>query len=619
MSSTHPDDRMPLEKRFSNGLWKVKLEYAATVVFGVIAFAAAWWSRIDVYTLLSAGILGLLVLWTEQTELHRTRLGPWLPAVFWLLLASSVGKSLDESSTLGIVLVFLAILAAIVTIHLLDRMTLSTASLNAQDQTATLSKHSWIAVIPRCSLPAQIVMATVLTMTGLALSMLLVPMWVPGEYVGSEEIRLKTGAGLSNGWLQLAMMGLSLLWMRPGLDHYQRLRFPILAGIAGILLSGSYSVTQAMAVWFHASAAEREVWNDAHAARFARVEYLKALDRWRHVGLARQGSWFDSVLRRRSAITALDAGSPLAALIHYPPARYGFGQSADSARRIWNAGTLTELAHAPCTTSPEAPRLYVDAEWIETANGYEHYALDLWGRIWRLIDPADDTPITESIGMVWQPEPLFPGTACDLERFDTAWIVLGSDGRVDSTIDVPWLDTSGIRLGLDRRLIGLEFLPSGKGALIVSSHGEVYGLGEIPAELPLFETIQFPAPVIVDFELDRDGGAYYLLDRHGAIHAYGEPDLPYTKPQVPNAPYWEREAPAIDLELAPPGMGFYIALVHGDIFPVEPVPHRYVYRHPYRRKHPDLPTFNTVALGVGRNDRLYLYLANGSVFPVPRE
>ena len=543
--------------------------------FVTIAVLAPVVGRVTIGLLTGAAVLLALLACLRFAPRVRGGATPLLLAASWAVLATCLWKGLGESSTIAAAFVFLAVPSAILA-----------ARYGAQTG--------------RIDLPSKFILAACITLVGLGMAMLVIPWWLPEYFIIQHDVRIHSGEGLSNAWLLLALLGVVPLLVQNGTPGRVSMLHPLVAGLAVVLLVGSLHAGLTLLGWFRASAAEREVGR----AREARDRYVHTLLDWRDFGLAEPGSWLDTVLRRRVAMTALDAGQIYGALDWYPPAKYGGGPWMDLALRTWNGRTLSMLAQDRCRSAFEPPGLYVDFELLQRGEEVERYALDAWGRVWRLEK--------DLVRLIWRPHELAPGTARDMERCGNAWAVLASDGSVFASEPVPWLNPATItRVSRESRAVDWEMLPSGRGALVATDFGDVYGLGEVPESLSLPEEPLFPSRIVVDLELDADGGAYYLLDAHGAIHAHGEPDIPYSKPAVPAAPYWE-DPLAIDLERIPqPKQGFYITLTDGEVFPVMVQPHRYVYRpdpgHPY----------GAVDLCVTGEDVPWVLLANGSVEVMP--
>ena len=547
----------------------------AVIAFGAVAVLAPFAGHVTFSLLTGAAVLLCAIYSLRRFQSIDRRMAPYLFAAAWGLLAACLWKGIEEPSWMGLLFAYAAAPVALLA---------ASHGKNARRET---------------SLPPLLILAAAISLAGLALSMSILPLWLSKLFISRHDVAMHTGRGLADAWLLLAMMGTAPLLVQRGSFDGMRMRRTLSVGLVMILLVGASQAGSIAFGWFRASSAEREVGR----ARESLGLYARTLRDWRRFGLADSGSWLDAALRCRSAMTALDSDQPFRALVTFPPRGYGAGPWSELAVRTWNGRCLAMLAHSRCLSAPKPPGLYVDMELLERDGGLETYALDLWGRIWRLE--------TALVRLVWRPDALLPGTARDFERLGDAWIVLAEDGTLLTSKPVPWLD--GIQLrrpARGQRAVDFEILPSQNGAVIATDFGEVYGAGEMPAALPLLDKPMFPTRIVTDMELDADGEAYYLLDAHGAIHAQGEPDLPYSKPQVPGAPYWE-DPIAIDLERIPAREGFYITLLDGEVFPVMAKPHRYVYRP--EPKHPN----GAVDLCVTAEDVPVILLANGAAETMP--
>lgn len=544
-----------------------------TAALGCVIAAAPILGRLTASWL--CGAAGLLLLYSWLRRSAQPFATAWFPAFSWAISTVVLWHGAREGNPLAVWLAFAAVPVG-------------------------LALAWFVARGRRSPLPPELLLALLFCLVLLAMSMLVIPRLIPGELIERLGVELLTPRALSDAWLLLCLLGVVPLLIRGNVRSAYRLHALFAAGLFLLIAVGGFQVGRTGLEWFRASSAEREVGR----AREARNRYTATLEQWKAMGLAERGTWLDTALRRRIAVTGLDAGQVYSSLLAFPPSRVVAGPWDEFAWRTWNGRALSALAHARCLSAPYPPGLYVDFEVVEHPEGIERYAMDRWGRVWRL--EAD------LVRRVWQPEPLLPGTAQDMERLGDDWIVLASDGRILCPKGLDWLQLpSSVRLSPEHRAVQLELLPTGRGALLATSHGQVLLMGESTVDLPLAERPIFPQPNVVDLELDRGSAGYYILDRYGAIHANGVCGLPTKKRDVPNAPYWQDAPIALDVELAPGGNGFYLLNLHGELYPVTPNPTRRLYKP--TPLHPN----GAVGLAVSQGDTPLVLLANGAVQSIP--
>ena len=225
------------------------------------------------------GAVALLLLYSLSRRWAQPLATAWFPAFSWALSAVVLWHGARDGNPLALWLAFAAVPVG-----------LALAWYGARDE--------------RSPLPPALIIASLFCLLLLALSMLLIPRLIPGELVDRLGVRLLTPRALSDAWLLLCLLGIAPLLIRGSARRAYRLHALFAAGLFLLIAVGGFQVGRTGLEWFRASSAEREVGR----AREARNRYTGTLERWKAMGLAERGSWLDTALRRRIAVTGLDAG-----------------------------------------------------------------------------------------------------------------------------------------------------------------------------------------------------------------------------------------------------------------------------------------------------------------------